>query len=81
MERQRHNFIGAGLLLLLLLPRPGTAGAPPTAALFNGTAIVVATGGSTLKERASLACRQGEKAGEGAVFFMAWAFPASGRID
>jgi hypothetical protein len=67
------------LLLFLLLPRLGAADAPPTAAMFTGTAIVEETGGSSLKERASLACRQWEKAG--ADFFVAWAFPASGRID
>jgi hypothetical protein len=81
VERKRNYFVGAGLLLLLLLPRLGAADAPPTAALFNGTAIVAASSGSTLREGASLACRQGEKAGEGAAFFLAWAFPAAGRID
>jgi hypothetical protein len=81
VERHRNHIAGIGLLFFLLLPRPGAAEAAPTAALFNGTAIVEETGGSSLPERASLACRRWEKAGEGGVFFVAWAFPASGRID
>jgi len=81
VERRRRNVVGAGLLWLLLLPRMGAAAAPPTAAMFRGTAIIVAAGGEPLAARASQACRQWERAGEGTVFFMAWAFPASGRID
>jgi hypothetical protein len=81
MERHWNHLAGIGLLLLLLMPGPGRTATPPGAALFKGTAIVVEAGGGSLKERASLACRRWEKAGEGTVFFTAWAFPASGRID
>ena len=81
MERHWNHVAGIGLLFCLLLPRAGAAETAPTAAMFNGTAIVEETGGSSLPERASLARRRWEKAGEGAVFFTAWAFPASGRID
>ncbi len=78
MKRKRNCIVGAGLLVLILLPRLGAADAPPTAAMFSGTAIVEGAGGSSLMQKASLACRQWEKAG--ADFFVAWAFPASGRI-
>jgi hypothetical protein len=79
VERQLNYSVGIGLLLLLLLPRPGKAVAPPTEALFQGKAVVVETGASSLKERAALACRKWEKGGP--VFFAAWAFPASGRME
>jgi len=81
VERHWNHIAGIGLLFFLLLPGPGAAATPPGEALFKGTAVVVETGGSSLKERASLACRRWEKAGEGAVFFTAWTFPAAGRID
>jgi hypothetical protein len=81
VEFKRNNVLRAGLLLFLFLPWPVAASVPPTEAQFTGAAIVVETGGISLKERASLACRKWEKAGEGTVFFTAWAFPATGRID
>jgi hypothetical protein len=80
VQNQRIHAPALGLLLILLLPRQGSADAPPREALFQGTAIVAETTGRSLLDRASLACRQGEKAGEGTVFFTAWAFPASERI-
>jgi hypothetical protein len=80
VKKQGIHALGLGLLLLLLA-RPGTAAAPPSAALFQGTAIVVETAGLSVMERASLACRRWEKAGDGNIFFAAWAFPSSERID
>jgi hypothetical protein len=81
VQSQRMHALGLGLVLLLLIPRTGAAATPPSEALFRGTAIVVETAGPSLMERASLACRRWEKAGEGSVFFTAWAFPSSERID
>lgn len=81
MKRHCDLIAGFGLLFFLLLPGAGAAASPPAESLFKGKAVVTETGGSSLKERASQACRRWEKAGEGSVFFTAWAFPSSERID